>query len=203
MANEETLTAEEIASEQEATKALDEQEIRTKVIEEYGFDEATEADRIDKATKKEIENRQRLNKTITAKIKYRTLANGKKEEVPPVQTKPTEVNNGNDMSFTDQRALINSNVHDDDIQEVKDFAKLKGISIAEALKHPIVSATLAENTEKRVTASATNTSIARRGPTKLSDEDRISQANAGKMPEKDEDIDSLMSAKFNQLKTKK
>src|SRR5690606_10314539 len=56
------------------------------------------------------------------------------------QTAPSQDN----LSQKDMFALIKADVHEDDISEVADYAKLKGITVAEALKAPVVKTILSE-----------------------------------------------------------
>lgn len=64
------------------------------------------------------------------------------------------------MSLQDIRAL--NDVHDEDVEEVTDYAKRKGISIAEAKKSPIIQTYLKTRTEERKTAEVASTAATRR-----------------------------------------
>jgi hypothetical protein len=101
----------------------------------------------------------------------------------------------NALSLKDTTAIINAKVHEDDIEEVVEFARFKKIPISEALKNPIMIATLDQRSEQRNTAIATNTGSGRRGSPKVSDETLLSNANSGKLPESDDEIARLMKAK--------
>jgi hypothetical protein len=98
-------------------------------------------------------------------------------------------------STKDLLALMEAKVSDEDIEEVEDYAKYKGISISEALKSSTVKTLLAERREKRDVANATNTGSARRSPSKQSDDVLISKASKGEMPESSEDIARLIRAR--------
>jgi len=101
-------------------------------------------------------------------------------------------------SLQDIRAL--SDVHDDDVQEVVDFAKFKGISITEAKKNPTVQTILKQKTEERATASATNTATGRKGASKVSGEDLLDKFNQGDVPEKEEDLKKVIEARWTPKK---
>jgi len=101
----------------------------------------------------------------------------------------------NDMSLKDIRAL--GDVHDDDVDDVIDYAKFKGITVAEAKKSPTMQSLLKAKTEERKTAEVTNTGGSRGGSSKVSPETLIQNANKGKLPESDEGIDALMHAKLH------
>ena len=77
-----------------------------------------------------------------------------------------------------------------------DYAKLKGISVSEALKSSVVKTILAEKQEERKTANATSTGNARRGSTKLNPSQLLEKANKGEMPDSDEDLDALIKARL-------
>lgn len=102
------------------------------------------------------------------------------------------------FSIKDVMALSKANVSEDDVEIVEKYAKFEGISITEALKTTAVKAILAEKSEQRNVAEATNVSNARRGATQVSDDALLSAAAAGKLPESDEDIKRLIKAKMGQ-----
>ncbi len=79
-------TAEELAAEQAdlVTAQEKEEEVRAKVITEYGFDEVDDLERINKVVAKEMDSRKKLFAAIGQKIKYRTdLETEKKKVTPP------------------------------------------------------------------------------------------------------------------------
>lgn len=61
------------------------------------------------------------------------------------------------FSTKDFFALTKANVPEEDIDDVADYAKFKGISVQEALKSSVVKATLAEKAETRRVANAAQT----------------------------------------------
>lgn len=113
------------------------------------------------------------------------------------ETKPTEENSGkssqDSLSQADLITIARSNIPDEDLPEVLEYTKLKGITVSEALKSTVVKTILAEKDEARKVAEGTNTGNARRGSAKLSDEQLIANADAGKMPESDEEIKRLIT----------
>lgn len=60
-----------------------------------------------------------------------------------------------ELSTKDFYALTKANVPEEDIDDVAEYAKFKGISITEAIKSSVVKATLAEKAETRRVANAT------------------------------------------------
>lgn len=146
-------TAEELALEKEATTEAKDDEIRAKIVSDFSFDEEKDKERIDKLFNKEKDSRKKLSDAIGQKIKYRGMV-PKPAENAGAQKQDEKKN---DLSQDDMFVLVKSDVHMDDVNEVKDYAKLKGISIAEALKSPIVQGILTTNTEHRKSAAAAGT----------------------------------------------
>lgn len=109
----------------------------------------------------------------------------------PVQTPK----NGPTVSTKDLYALIEAKVPEEDISEVEEFARFKGISISEALKSSTVKTLIAERREKREIASATNVGNTRRSPSKLSEDVLLDKARKGSMPESDDDIVRMIRAR--------
>jgi len=105
--------------------------------------------------------------------------------------------NDNELSQTDLIALIKADVAEEDISEVLSFAKLKNISASEALKSTIVKTILAEKSEERKTANATNTSNSRKGASRKDSTTILDEARrSGTIPESDEELNKLIQARF-------
>lgn len=114
----------------------------------------------------------------------------KEGSVPQTQSQAKK----DDLSSSDLYALMTSKVPQEDISDVKEYADLKGISIAEALKSNVVKTILKENEESRNVTEATNTGGSRRVSTRVSDEALLSKAMKGDFPENDEEIRRLIRA---------
>ncbi|MCH8294716.1 hypothetical protein IH992_26830, partial [Candidatus Poribacteria bacterium] len=69
------VSPEEAKAEQEALAEAKEEEVRTGIIEEYGFDEDTDKENIDKLVKSELDHRSKLSKAIGQKVKFRDQVN--------------------------------------------------------------------------------------------------------------------------------
>lgn len=173
--------ADELAAEQAATILPKEEEIRAEIITEFGFDEETDKERIEKAVKREMDSREKLSKAIGQKRTWREQAT-KKPDAKPVDT--TIEKKEDDLSSTDLYALMGAQVPQEDVPEVRKAAKLLGVSIPDALKDDMVKGILATRLELRTTANATNTSPARPGAKKQSDEALLEDASKGVIPEK-------------------
>lgn len=131
---------------------------------------------------------------------YKRRAEKAEEEAKKMRgtTKETPVAHvkGNDMSFRDTVAIVKANVPEEDLDEVLDYAKFKGVSIVDALKSDTIKATLSLRAEQRNTASATHVGSARRGAVKISDEALVSNAEKGNIPESDDEITRLLKIKM-------
>lgn len=107
--------------------------------------------------------------------------------------KPTTNQEANTSGLTtrDYLALTNAKVHEDDISDVEEYAKFKNISLADALKSPVVQTIIKDKEEQRKTANATNVRNVRAGSTKVNPQDLIDKARKG---EKIEDPSALAEA---------
>lgn len=151
MDNEHTPTAEELAAEQAALQPSKEEEVKAKVMEEFGFDESTDPALVEKAVKKEMSHRDALSKTIAQKIKHRTAADELRSKVtsPAPAPKPTETPTFKPEDIDarveeklQQRDLDAIQASDDLKKEIKRVAQIRNISIAEAARDPYIVAKL-------------------------------------------------------------
>lgn len=138
----------------------------------------------------------------TEDVDWKTLAQKEKERADNLKIRAEKAERlakatpkaQESVASRDLIALMNAKVHEDDISEVEDYAKYRGISIAEALKTNMVKTILAEKAEQRNVAIATNTGPARKGSVKLSDDTLLKNASEGKLSD---DVDALVAARFN------
>ena len=117
-----------------------------------------------------------------------------KAQIPAPKAPVTEQKAQN-MSTRDYIALVNAKINEEDIQEVEDYAKYKGISIADALKVGVVKSLLAEKEEMRKTAQATNVSNARRSSAQVSPETILAKARKGDVPDGEDEIEKLVRSR--------
>ncbi len=99
------------------------------------------------------------------------------------------------MSLKDIRAL--QDVADEDVDEVLDFAKYKGISVAEAKASPVMQTLLRTRGEERATANASSTGNSKKGSKRNSGSELLNNFKEGKVPESDADIAKLVEAEFD------
>lgn len=146
----------EKAAELAAQQELKEDEVRTKVIEEYGFDPEDDAERIEKAVAKEIDSHKKLSSAIGQKIKHRneaeTLKNDPRLKVTPppplVETKvPTDEVDKIVNQKLEQRDL-DAMEHSDALKkEIKRIAEIQGVTVKQAERDPYITAKIED--EKR------------------------------------------------------
>lgn len=196
MDNEKTISAEELAAEQAAVQVPKEEDVRNEIITEFGFDETVDGEKIDKLVAKQMESKKMLSKTIAQKIKHRTEAEELRKKSASVTTDDSKKNDTG-LSIKDWKAL--QDVHDDDVEEIVEYAKFKKISVADAKKSGVIQTLLKDKEEQRKVASASNTGTARRSSVKISDEEIVNQMEKGQVPE---DPEALARARWA-LKKKK
>jgi hypothetical protein len=152
----------ELNAEAEALQVSKEDEIRASVINEYGFDEVDDAERIDKLVSKELKSKQMLSEAIGQKIKYREQAQkGTLPPAPAVAPKTPEVNLDKVQELMkqtlEQRDLESLELPDDIKADIQKVAKTQGISVKQAQKDPYIQFKLGEyeKTQKAEEAAIT------------------------------------------------
>lgn len=147
------LSPEELKAEQEALAEAKEEEIRSKIIEEFGFDEIDDSEKIDKLVEREKKHHDTLSKTISQKIKYRALAQKppepKSEQKPKVESEDLEKKLDAKLNERlEQRDLDELGYPDEIKKEIKRVAQITGVSVKQAARDPYVVSTFIEPYEK-------------------------------------------------------
>lgn len=148
------LSPEEQRAEEEATKEVNEDELREKLADELGIDPDDQSDILDKLVEREKSHREKLSGAIKQKIKYRTLATDTSKK-PKENPKEGNAQNRDDLDIDklldqklterlERQELESLKLTDELKSEVKDLAKLKEISIREAAQHPYILSRKAE-----------------------------------------------------------
>lgn len=106
-------------------------------------------------------------------------------------TKKAEVKTEEGLSQSDIITLAKSDVHEDDISEVLEYAKLKNVSVKDALKSSVVKAIIRDNKESRKTAEVTNTGTTRKASPKTDPDALIQMARKGELPDDPADIQKM------------
>jgi len=126
------------------------------------------------------------NQKIRAE-KAEAEAKAKKE---PVRTGNLTLNAG------DLMAIKNADIDPEGMDIVEKYARDNNLSLREAIAHPHVKAILSVEKELKTTAIAANVEGVRRGTIKVSDDTLLKNADAGKLPDADDDIERLVAARF-------
>jgi hypothetical protein len=121
-----------------------------------------------------IELRKKI-KTIEAQKEH-----WRKKASTPIDKKTETVS---ELSSKDLLALMKSEINEDDIDDVVEYAKFKKISISEALKTSTIKAIISEKSEYRKTAELTSTRNTRQSNTKVSDNTLLKKFSDGDVPE--------------------
>ena len=180
-----------------------EAQLREEIIEEYSFDEADE--RVDKilkikkdrfsATKAKNAKEEALDKMEKGKNHYKKLADPKGKKVKENDSSGDKTHN---LSLKDQMAVLKSDIHVDDLEEVLEWAKSKHKGdVAKALGDNKLKAILDVNASDRKVADATNTSKTRKGASEVSIDRLKNDVKEGKTIEDDKDLDRFLEDRFN------
>lgn len=143
------------------------------------------------------EYKARLYKAEQLANNYKIRAEKAERLAKSIKTEQPKANEQSDnLSVRDIYTLMDAKVPEIDIEVVQKFAKLEGISIAEAVKNPLVKTILADRAEQRKTASVANTTASKRGSGKVSDEALLEKAlKTGELPDNEEDLQRLWRAR--------
>ena len=139
----------------------------------------------------------RLAKAEELANNYKIRAEKAEEKSKKTETSKVDPKKQSDLSPVDIIAISKANIEAEDIEDVIDYAKYKGISLVEALKSPVVQATISQKNELRKTAQATSTGSVRRGTSQVSDAQLLENARKGILPDSDADLDRLTSLQVN------
>jgi len=168
--NKDISLSDEQKADEEALKEVEENDLRTELAEGLGLDPESEeqAELLDKLVEHELANRDKLSGAIRQKRKWRDRAEKKFDSENPDDSGGKAKKDGNanedgesfDDKFEKKMAEIElkrMSLPDEIEQEVKDLAKLKGISVREAAEHPIIIAMKQDYEKEQGVANATPT----------------------------------------------
>ena len=141
------LSPEEQKAEEEVAKEVNEDELREKLDDDMGLDPDEQSDLLDKLVEREKTHREKLFGAIKQKRSWR-----EKAQASVNSTDNPKKGNAQDKKDLDIDELVDRKLNErlekqdldsltltDDLKaEVKDLAKLKGISVREAAQHPYI-----------------------------------------------------------------
>ncbi len=172
--------------------------------EEIENDDSTN---VEEPASDDVEALKEQNKQLFARAKKAEgfeLKDGKWLKPPKPEVKPEikpEVKREENLATSDLYALMQAQVPQEDIQEVSDYAKLKGVSIAEALKSNVVRTILSDKAEERKAADAANVKPSGRQVSKPSSESLLDKVKTtGELPESKEDLEKLIALRIQKKK---
>ena len=155
-------------------------------------------------TQEEDEGQDDPNKFKTLADNYKVRAEKAEKEFKALKEKlESKESKDSNLSQTDVITLAKADIHEDDIDEVLDFARYRKVSVKEALGSGVIKSLLAERKEERATAEATSTGNKRAGTRTVSGEELLSQAQTGKVPDTKEGIEALVEARFQSKANRK
>jgi len=136
------------------------------------------------------------NQKVRAEKAEKALKTKPETKETPKQEEDTTSKNESQMSLKDIRAL--NDVHDDDVDDILDYAEYKKISPAEAKKTPAMTSLLGAKAEERKTAEAANVGGSKKGSSKISVSDLVRRAETkGELPESDADLDRMLEDRYS------
>lgn len=150
----------------------------------------------------EVENEELLkaqeiakNQRIRAEKAEAELKALKKPSAKENETNKVVVSNEDELY-----ALIEAKVPKEDVKDVREAAKILGVTVVEALNNQIVKNILSQKAEERNSAQVANIGVNKRSINKDTDERLIEDFKQGKVSDKDEDIERLVKAQLAQRK---
>ncbi len=164
-------------------------------------DEQTEVEPApqEEETQQEPEKPQETPEAKFARLTRQADQLAKKHGFKPKQVE--QPRNESALSSRDTIALINAKIHEDDVDDVLEYAKFKKIPVAEAIKSSVVRASLAEKQELRATANATNTGRTRAPNSRVSGEALLDKAQkTGELPDSKEALNAMLDARYSTKK---
>lgn len=102
--------------------------------------------------------------------------------------KPEAKAESSELTQHDLYALMANKVHEDDIDEVVAYARLKNIDIKDALKSNVVKTILRDSEEVRQTNQVANTKTSRKAPQERTVDQIMQKIQKGELPDNPEDM---------------
>lgn len=144
----------------------------------------------------------RLEKAEEIARNQRIRAEKAETALKALKKAPAEGKEKQTTDLSSREIIALRDVPEDDIDEVIDFARYKGITIAEAKKNTVMQTILRSRAEERATAQAANTSATRRGSKTNSSDVLISKVYKNEDMSADE-MGSAAKSLVDSLKRKK
>lgn len=138
-----TETAQELEAEKEHLTQVREDELRTKIVSDYGFDPEEDKERIDRLVARELDHKIKLSQAVGQKIKYRTELTELKGKLPKAEPQASKQDKSEDLDERLTKALEKRDLealeYPDDIKKaIARVADIEGISVRKAVSDPYV-----------------------------------------------------------------
>lgn len=188
------------------------EEIKAEILAETGMDYEANKEIVDKLVERGVKDEDfkaslHADKTkhLGAKEAYAEKLKqagidpetGQKVVEPKGTTKPAQSLKN---QILENRAL--NDVHEDDVEEIADYAERKGLTLHEAKKSPVIQAFLKTQEENRTSAAVANTS--KRGARKDGGEDALANFEdnfkKGNLSVEDDDVAAVVAAQIAERK---
>jgi hypothetical protein len=162
-------------------------------------EETTDSNEVetDESSESLEELKERLAKAEELANNYKIRAEKAENKSAKTETPKVAPKKSLDLSPAEIIAFSKANIEAEDVEDVLEYARFKGIPVMEALKSNVMKATLSEKNELRKSAEATNTGSTRRGTSVISDAQLLENAKKGILPDSDADLDRLTSLQVN------
>jgi len=120
------------------------------------------------------------------------MIDGKWVKPEPKENKPKEESKTEtSLSQKDLITLMKSNIAEDDVEEVLNYAKFRNMSLKDTLESDVIKNLLKVKEEFRASADATHTGTTAKSKGQVSDDDLLLNAKKGLMPTTDADMQRL------------
>lgn len=136
-------SAEELEAEKSHLAEVKEDEIRSNIVKEFGFDPEADKERIEKLVQKELGYKKTISTAIGQKVKYRTKVQEYNQANNPPKPKEGDKNSSADVDTKIQAALeadrLEAMEYPDEIKAIiKNVAEINKISVRKAVSDPYV-----------------------------------------------------------------
>jgi len=159
------ITPEEQKAEQDAIAEVKDEELREKIAQDLGIDPEDEKELLDKLVEREKASHEKLSGAIKQKISWREKAKTSEKKPDDDKSKGGKPPEKVTEELIDQKVNERLEARDlealtlpDEIKaEIKDLAKLRGISVREASKLPYIQSRISEAENQKKIDDATPT----------------------------------------------
>lgn len=160
------------------SKEIEQEELE---VEESEEQEAQEEEQPN--YEEELEAKDKKIKELEDLIARKKKANKKEPTKEDIQKA-----SNSELSQKELYTLMRNNVHEEDVDEVVEYAKLKNIPVDDALKSSVIKAILKDKEETRKTAEVSNTGTTRKSATSKDADTLVGKARKGDLPDSPEDM---------------